>query len=197
MNDGYRVIALTLSANAAKQIKVPRTRALELYENYENYSWAMVDFTEWDREINRWILNNLSDELPKSCLLCALSKITAVIPFCQANNIHNLSLGYTDYQSSWAEQTPLAINLQREKLKEKDINLLLPSMIYNNKSDVKNMLIANNLNPDSLENPCCITKWGTQSVPDQQIYKSVNLAFEFLSQNSPVIDLVEVIGSIK
>ena len=194
--DGFDVIALTLSANAAVQVHEPKKRAIELKAKYNNYNWAMVDFSEWDRSIQKWVAEQLPVELPKSCLLCAVSKITAILPFCSKHSIENISLGYTDYQSEWAEQTPVSIESLKRNLANLGFNLLLPSQHYKSKADVMQILAANSLTPESLENPCCISKWGTQKVTNELISQSIDLGFAYLSENTPIIQIVETVGDI-
>ncbi len=195
LEEGQHVVGLTLSRDAANLFEVPRKRAVELSEKYPNYSWGMVDFTSWDQLLNDAVSPQLSTRLPKSCLLCALSKITAVIPFCLERGIKRIALGYTEYQSDWAEQTPLAIQLQKDYLLKLGIELLLPVKNYSSKGAVEATLIAKDLTPESLENPCCISAWGTQDVDSELITEAVGLAFDFYDNNSRELG-IEIVNSI-
>ena len=195
LESGKRVLGLTLAENAQDQVDLPRQRAIELACKYKNYCWRMVDFTMWNRGIKVWVQDRLSSELPKSCLLCALSKITSAIAICNHEQIFKISLGYTDYQSDWAEQSTLAIKLQKEKLKNLGFMLLLPSLGFKKKKDVQDFLIVKELNPNSLENPCCISDWGTQQVSDGLIVETINLAFQYAMEHSPDFTIVATVGN--
>lgn len=190
LDAGREVIGVTLSQNAEGNIDLPRQRAEEISEQYPAYIWMMGDFTDWDRSFKDNVSSQLSKPLPKSCLLCALSKITAVVPYCLNNGITRLAMGYTEYQSDWAEQTPLAIELQTKFLRELGIELILPARLFNSKEQVKDQLIARELSPSSLENPCCIAEWGTQDVEDELIAETIEKGFEYLRGKTPAFLVV-------
>lgn len=196
LEQGFDVMGITLAKNAGRQIDLPRRRAVELATKYPGYRWGMVDFSEWDSGLKNWVADRLTAPLPKSCLLCALTKITSVIGYCKANDICNLSLGYVAYQDNWAEQTPLAIKLQSESLALEGLSLLLPARSIAAKDDAKKILSAQGLTADSLENPCCISTWGTQPVPDNLIRETIALAFEYYSANQPRLRFVDRVGGL-
>lgn len=191
---GHRVVGVTLSVDAINNFEIPKLRAQELSQRFTGYRWGMADFTDWEKLFKSSIVRQFSTSLPKSCLLCSLSKITAVIPFCNDNNIKRIALGYTGYQSTWSEQTPYAIELQKKYLGKLGIELVLPSLAFDSKSSVKDYLIANELTPASLENPCCISEWGTQPVLENLVAEAVEAAFDFYSVNTPTIKFVDTIG---
>lgn len=191
---GESVLGITLASNAVKLNKLPRLRALEISQRYKSYSWAMADITEWDRSFKTKILSSISSELPKSCLICALSKMTAIIPTCLKLGIRKIAMGYTEYQSSWAEQTPYAVELQKKHLMRLGIEMILPSLEYKSKAAVENTLIAHELSPNSLENPCCISDSGTQPVPDALIAEAIDAAFKYCQSKSVDIQFVDSVG---
>jgi hypothetical protein len=123
-----------------------------------------------------------------------LSKITAVIPFAKAVGVQSLSLGYTNYQGDWAEQTDFAVDLQRKMLARHGFALLLPAQKFTSKQQVIQELETNGLIPDSLENPCCVSAMGTQDVPNSLVQEAVEAAFDFFDKNSPVIEKVSEVG---
>lgn len=194
LENGYHVIGVTLANAGDDLIDLPRKRAIELSDNYSNYCWGMFNFDDWDQKIKEYIKNNVSSTLPSSCLPCALSKITAIIPFAENIGVRSLSLGYTSYQGDWAEQTEFAIDLQRKKLSELGFDLLLPAREYTSKQQVISELKVKGLIPDSLENPCCVSAIGTQDVPDSLVEEAVSAAFSFYMNNIPVIEKVSELG---
>ena len=132
--------------------------------------------------------------MPRSCLLCALSKITAAINLCNQIGYNKIAMGYADYQNDWAEQTPYAIELQKNKLKERGLEFMLPAQSIASKSEATTSLSTNGLTPDSLENPCCISKWGTEPVSKELIKQCVELSFSYMEKNKPELDIVDHVG---
>ena len=191
---GHKVVALTLAKNAAEHTHLPRIRALEIRSKYKLYAWGMADISAWDASLDKHVESTVNDPVPVSCLTCILAKITAAVPYCHKHELSTMALGYTDYQSSWAEQTSHAINQQREELAQLGISLLLPSSHYKAKDEVVTDLIAREMNPSSLENPCCIGHIGTQTTPPHLILQVVTTAFSFLSQNKPTMAVVDTVG---
>lgn len=196
LEKGFNVAAITFSAYAAQHIKKPRKRAIEISENYSNYSWNMVEFGKWENALKNDVTGLIDDVMPRSCLLCALSKITAAISICNKMGYNKIAMGYADYQSDWAEQTPYAIKLQKNELEKHGIELILPAQDISSKTEAITTLSTNKLSPDSLENPCCISKWGTQPVSDDLIKQSIDLSFAFHSKNNPELEVVDHIGEI-
>lgn len=194
LDDGWRVIGVTLANGGEALVDLPRQRAVELSERYRNYCWGMFAFDEWDNKIKQHIRNSVSAPLPSSCLPCALSKITAVIPFAKAIGVRSISLGYTNYQGDWAEQTEYAVNLQRQMLSKYGFDLLLPAQKFTSKQQVIHELKVKGLTPDSLENPCCVSAVGTQDVPDLLVRETVEGAFDFFDRNRPIIEKVSEVG---
>ena len=191
---GYEVVALTLAKNASSQTSLPKMRATEIAEKHPLYSWAMIDITDWDQLIERHINTQVAERIPVSCLTCILSKLTASAHYCNNNNIRFLALGYTTYQSSWAEQTSNAIQQQRNELKRLGISLLLPSSDYTCKESVIDTLKLKELTPRSLENPCCIGTIGTQDTPSHTIDRVISTAFLFFQTHQPNLKVVDTIG---
>lgn len=192
---GKTVIGVTLSADAFNKVALPKQRALEIAKKYKFYQWHMIDFTQWDRLFKESVASQISSELPKSCLLCVLSKITAIIPYCKSRQITQVAMGYTEYQSTWAEQTPFAIKLQSTFLEKLGIDFILPVHKYESKGGIKDFLIERDLTPISLENPCCISAWGTQDVSEKLIQETVEKSFKYFLNNVPKIKIVDSVGT--
>ena len=197
LEDGHEVIALTLAKDAASQIHRPKQRATEISLRHSSYAWAMADISDWDSQIEQHVEDALSDPIPVSCLTCILAKITAVIPYCHNMRIPTLALGYTAYQSEWAEQTEHAIQEQRAELRRIGISLILPSAHYTAKDSVVTDLIATDLTPGSLENPCCIANIGTQPTPPGVVSQVIRSAFDFLKQHQPIMKIVDTVGDFR
>ena len=194
LDAGHEVLAMTLAKQAAANVRLPKERAIEISKVHARYAWAMGDISAWDAFLEERIEATLAEPVPVSCLTCILAKITAVVPYCRKKNITNMALGYTDYQSTWAEQTPHAIQEQRAELQRIGIALLLPSAHYAAKEPVLDDLVARELTPRSLENPCCIGTIGTQYTPGHIVSGVVRTAFSLLKQREPTIQVVDTVG---
>jgi hypothetical protein len=185
IKQGYDVAAVTFAENAAKSIHLPRQRAEEISLTSSNYQWYMVDFGGWENLLKKEIPEQLSDALPKSCLICAIAKLTAAMLICKKLGCNNIAMGYADYQATWAEQTPLAIQRQQEYLSNYGYTLLLPAQELSSKTEASEALIYGNLSPISLENPCCISKTGTQDVSESLINECIEASFAYFDSNPP------------
>lgn len=194
LEQGFNVTAVTFSANAIHHIQKPRKRAIEISKNFSNYSWHMVDFGRWEQSLKCDVAKSIDEDIPRSCLLCALSKITAAISICNQMGYNKIAMGYAEYQNDWAEQTPYAIELQKTELKKHGIELILPAKDIASKAEASTTLSANKLSPCSLENPCCISRWGTQPVSKDLIRQSIDQSFVFYKENNPQLEVVDFIG---
>ena len=194
LDAGHEVVALTLAKDASAHIQLPMKRAVEISRTHRRYAWAMADISAWDASLEKHVEDTLEHSIPVSCLICILAKITAAVPYCRRTNIAVLALGYTAYQSQWAEQTSHAIHEQRTELQRLGISLLLPSAHYTAKDSVVTDLIAKELTPASLENSCCIGDIGTQPTPSSTVSEVVRAAFSFLSQHQPSMQVVGTVG---
>lgn len=194
LKQGFDVVAVTFCANAMQSTQKPRERALEISEKHPNYSWSMVEFGKWEQQLKNEVSEKINGDLPRSCILCALSKITAAIHICNATSLNKMAMGYVDYQNDWAEQTPYAIELQQIELKKHGLNLILPAINTASKSDAIKILSASGLTSGSLENPCCISKTGTQPVPNELIKQSIDLSFLYIKKNKPTLEIADHVG---
>ena len=191
---GHEVVALTLAKDAANHVLLPKKRAVEIFAKHPGYSWAMADISTWDALLEKHVKAAVDGPVPVSCLICILAKITAVVPYCRENEIASLAVGYTAYQSEWAEQTSDAIGEQRTELRRLGISLLLPSAHYEDKKSVVADLSTKALTAISLENPCCISEIGTQPTQPHIVKQVVRTAFMFLAWNNPAMEVVDTVG---
>ena len=194
LEQGFDVTAVTFLSNAAQSTAKPRERALEISEKYSSYNWNMIEFGKWEQSLKDGVSKDVAGDLPRSCLLCALSKITAAVSICRDAGINKIAMGYVDYQNDWAEQTPYAIELQKAKLNECGIDFILPAIKLASKAEAASSLSVSGLTSVSLENPCCISKLGTQPVSDELIKQSIDLSFIHMSNNIPTLEVVDHIG---
>jgi hypothetical protein len=109
-----------------------------------NTCWVHVSFQE---EPHR-------DGGAKTCLTCHQAYIVAGIMVANKFQTNHIALGYSGYQSGWAEQTPYAIMKLNEVLTAHGFNLLLPVTDLVRKEDALLELRSNDLSDEALEQKC-------------------------------------------
>jgi len=194
LEKGHEVLAVTFAANARQMGELPRGRAREIASRYDKYSWQMIEFGGWDRPFKQAIVDKFG-ELPKSCLACALSKMTAALRIAQSIASNGLAMGYTEYHNHWSEQTPVAIATQRSNLEARGYSFLLPAQSVDSKASAIEILASSGLTSHALENPCCISQFGTQPMGADLIVDIVNFSFAYFDKALAVpIEVVDSLG---
>jgi predicted PP-loop superfamily ATPase len=89
-----------------------------------------------------------------TCLPCHQAYLMTGVIIAENYKARQLALGYTDYQSTWTEQTPYAIESLRIILHSVGLNLNLPVIDITSKEQAIAELSANNLSEFSLEQKC-------------------------------------------
>jgi len=197
LSKGIPVHAITFLRGNIETASVPRTRAEEIYRQYDGYSWAAIDYREWESGMTEVVGQRVSTTLPRSCLVCAMAKLTAGLKVCNALHTKSIAVGYVDYQNAWAEQTRLAIRLQEFHLRELGYELLLPARTLRSKQQAKSVLRTSGLSAAPLENPCCVSVNGTEPVGEDVISKVITVAFDYAQVNQPVLRVVESLGEVQ
>jgi hypothetical protein len=90
----------------------------------------------------------------QTCLPCHHAYVVISGAIAKAIGVRRLAFGYAGYQSSWPEQTPLAVASLQRVLGRHDIALELPVYDLNCRDDARNELRFNGLSIDSLEQKC-------------------------------------------
>ena len=90
----------------------------------------------------------------KTCLTCHQAYIVAGVIMADKHNAKDTALGYSGYQSGWAEQTPYAIKKLTEVLEANGFRLVLPVADLRDKDDARRELLSNRLSEDALEQRC-------------------------------------------
>src|SRR5688572_28129822 len=97
---GDRLVLVTVTSGGLKGIDRVSKRVSELQLLLpDNTCWVHVRFPE----------DSNKSEAAKTCLTCHQAYIVAGVLAAEKFNATNIALGYTGYQSGWAEQTPYAI----------------------------------------------------------------------------------------
>jgi hypothetical protein len=89
-----------------------------------------------------------------TCLPCHHSYVVASGVIAASSGIHRLAFGYTQYQSSWPEQTPLAIERLRLVLARHGILLELPVYDLASRDSAIQILGSLGISSASLEQKC-------------------------------------------
>jgi len=194
LEKGNSVQAITFLHSDQESADLPRKRAEEISNKFTDYSWAAVEYTAWERDMKSAVTQAIGVELPRSCLICAIARLTACVQICKGISSTSIAVGYAGYQNTWAEQTPCAIELQNDYLEKYGFNFLIPTSGILSKSEVISELNNHNITQDSLENPCCIAAEGTQFVEDDLIKKTIKLCFDFAESKIPILTVRDSLG---
>jgi hypothetical protein len=89
-----------------------------------------------------------------SCLTCHHAYIVSGICIAESHGVRDLSVGYTEYQSDWTEQTPYAIDSLKKELLSIGLNLILPVIDIDSKDSAICELQSYGLSADSKEQKC-------------------------------------------
>lgn len=186
--------AITFIISGERQTTVPILRAEELLAYNKNYAWAAIQYAEWENAIKNSLPESLATSLPRSCLVCAVAKITAVMKICVHIGTTKIAVGYTNYQNEWAEQTPPAVQLQAKCLEERGFEMLTPVASLSSKAAAIELLSENGLTTDALENPCCVSQLGTEYVSPKLIKEVIVRGFNFADSHEFTFPVLATIG---
>jgi hypothetical protein len=89
-----------------------------------------------------------------TCLPCHRSYTAIGAALAERFKADSLAFGYTSYQSTWAEQTPYAIDRLKRTLLSLGIRLILPVYDIASKDDAIAELEKYHLSPAALEQKC-------------------------------------------
>ena len=143
----YNLILVTVTTDHLFGIEDVQKRLYELKQ-------ILPKDTEWF-----WIkqpmdlLTDVSFYAP-TCLPCHHSYVIAGTIISDTINCENIAFGYTYYQSSWPEQTPLATKELGDLLLSFDKRLILPVYGLQSLNDARSELRVNGLSDASLEQKC-------------------------------------------
>lgn len=124
-----------------------RRRLEELDRLDIRFSWMHVRLTDFRAD---------HDRFPDTCFTCQQAYLAAGASLASKCHISHLSLGYSGYQSSWPEQTPIAVSHLRDTLKDFGYVLHLPVYDVDSKQVVKEELKNWGASTKSLEQKCLI-----------------------------------------
>ncbi len=194
LEKGNFVQAITFVTAGKRQIGVPMQRAEEIKAEHQHYAWAAIQYADWENAIKSCLPSALASSLPRSCLVCAVAKVTAVMKLSAHIGVNRIAVGYTEYQNEWAEQTPRAVSVQKELLEERGYELLTPVSSLNSKEQAQAFLTKKQLTPSALENPCCVSRVGTEHVPPALVEEVINRGFEYADTHEPNFPVIAALG---
>jgi hypothetical protein len=90
----------------------------------------------------------------KTCLPCQAFYAAIGTAVARSINCSTIAFGYTEYQSSWIEQTPTGQAVLRKVLKSLNFDLLLPVQDISSKESAIDELTKYGLSTASLEQKC-------------------------------------------
>ncbi|QPF92315.1 hypothetical protein [Bradyrhizobium commune] len=110
----------------------------------------------------------------KTCLPCHHSYVVASSVLAARLKIPNLAFGYASYQSSWPEQSPIAITRLSSILARHGIKLVLPAYDLISREEAEKTLQKLGLSSESLEQKC-LQQVSNVSLSDDILRQQVDL----------------------
>ncbi len=101
-----------------------------------------------------------------SCLDCSFVRLSLAVVFAKRHGSGTIAAGFTKYQESWVEQSPVAIQGIAAFLAEYDLCLSLPVHDISRREDAQSILSEAGLNPESMEPRCHCSDTGTKENAD-------------------------------
>jgi len=127
----------------------------------------------------------------QTCLPCHHSYVVASSVLAFRLNIPNLAFGYAKYQSSWPEQSPIAISRLSSILSRHRIRLLLPAYDLASRAEAEQELRDLGLSAESLEQKC-LQQVSNVSLSDELLHQQVDLWGQAIDDSISQLDQIDV-----
>ncbi len=142
-----KLILVTVTSTHLSGIEAVRNRLKEL----KRY---LPDDTEWYCIKQPTDLCTDVSFYEPTCLPCHHSYVVVGVLIAELTGTNNVAFGYAGYQSTWPEQTKLAIDRLAGLLESYYINLILPVYDICDADAMRHDLIKLGLSPNALEQKC-------------------------------------------
>ena len=146
-NQGYELTLVTVSSDHLFGINAVRNRLQELRK-------ILPAQTQWFRIRQPEELQTDTSFYEKTCLPCHHAYVVVAAAVAMFLETEILAFGYAGYQSTWPEQTPMAISRLRQVLRGQGIRLLLPVYNLASRKQAQDELEGHGISQESLEQKC-------------------------------------------
>lgn len=164
---GYKIHLLTFNNGTTTNLSLAERRYKELDKRFPDAIIARkvipsyglfkeIALTSIEKDFKKYETNLL-------CMGCKLAMHVLSLIYCLENKVSIIADGYTEYQRTWVEQIPQAIQTVRKFHEEYKVKYVNPVYDQNSKDQVKKKLFSFGLSTKSLEGSCLLG--GTFSIP--------------------------------
>ena len=158
----------------------------------------LVELKPYLSSKTRWIHALQPTEMPgdqlfhaATCLPCHRSYTAIGAVLAERFKADSLAFGYTSYQSTWAEQTPYAIDCLKRTLLSRGIHLILPVYDIASKDDAIAELKKYQLSPVALEQKCIQQQFNI-ALDQERLKEEVDLWHRALINALAVLDEIQI-----
>jgi hypothetical protein len=130
-----------------------------------------------------------------TCLPCHRSYTAMGAVLAKRFKADSLAFGYTSYQSTWAEQTPYAIDRLKHVLLSRGIRLILPVYDIASKNDAIAELEKYHLSPVALEQKCIQQQFNI-ALDQEHLKEEIELWDRALVNALAILDEIQALGHI-
>ena len=166
-DQGYRLTLVTVCSNHLFGINAVRRRLREVGK-------ILPADTQWHRIRQPEELSTDTSFYEMTCLPCHHAYVVVAAAVATFLNAKALAFGYTGYQNTWPEQTPMAVTRLRDILHRQGIQLLLPVYDLASREQAQNELKGHGISQDSLEQKC-IQQVNNVALSDERLSKQITL----------------------
>ena len=146
-DQGHGLTLVTVCSDHLFGISAVRERLQELRR-------ILPPDTQWLRIRQPEELRTDTSFYEKTCLPCHHAYVVVAAAVAMFLDAKILAFGYTGYQGTWPEQTPIAISRLQEVLSRQKIRLLLPVYDLASRQQAQEELKRRGISDDSLEQKC-------------------------------------------
>jgi hypothetical protein len=163
--EGYGQTLVTVTSDHLNGINLVRRRLIELRQ-------LLPPTTKWLQLRQPKTLPGTQHFNPRTCLPCHHAYVTLAGRVLRQTEATALAFGYAQYQNSWPEQTPMAIESLTRVLSRHGVTLLLPAYSVASKSEALQLLTSYGVSTEALEQKC-VKQVFNITLPEDQLRKEV------------------------
>ena len=183
-DQGYGLTLVTVCSSHLFGIDAVRCRLREVRK-------ILPADTQWLRIRQPEELQTDTSFYEMTCLPCHHSYVVVAVAVTMFLGVKILAFGYAGYQSTWPEQTPMAIMRLRRALHRQRIRLLLPVYDLPSRQEAEEELERYRISRNSLEQKC-IQQVNNIALSDEKLSSQITLWERAIEASLSKLDLVPI-----
>ena len=181
---GYKLTLVTVSSDHLFGLDAVRERLREIGR-------ILPPDTRWLRVRQPEGLRTDTSFYEMTCLPCHHAYVVVAAAVAMYLGAEILAFGYAGYQSTWPEQTPMAICRLKEILRREEISLILPVYDLSSREEALDELKGHRISQDSLEQKC-MQQINNVTLTDEKLSKQITLWERAIGASLSNLSLVEI-----